>query len=149
MCIRDRHYTNRQINSFKDGGSLKIKAISESFTDQGLTKKYTSARLNSKFAFKYGRLEVRAKLPSIAGAWPAIWLLGKNINENGGYWDNQGFGTTSWPSSGETVSYTHLDVYKRQPLFRFSILHSNRCVVLLNLLNLNVVFLICFHLSHA
>ena len=28
-------------------------------------------------------------------------MLGKNINENGGYWDNQGFGTTSWPSSCE------------------------------------------------
>ena len=97
----EQHYTNRQINSFKDGGSLKIKAIRESFTDQGVTKNYTSARLNSKFAFKYGKLEVRAKLPSIAGTWPAIWLLGKNINENGGYWDNQGFGTTSWPSSGE------------------------------------------------
>ena len=97
----EQHYTNRQVNSFVDNGSLKIKAIKESYNDQGATKQYTSARLNSKFAFKYGRVVVRAKLPSVAGTWPAIWLLGKNINEDGAYWDNQGFGNTSWPLCGE------------------------------------------------
>lgn len=96
-----QHYTNRIDNSFRDNGSLKIIAKGETFTDQGVTKQYTSARLNSKFSFQYGRVEVRAKLPSIAGTWPAIWLLGKNINENGGYWDNEGFGTTTWPACGE------------------------------------------------
>jgi len=97
----EQHYTNRQVNSYTDNGTLKIKAIKEPFTDQSVTKNYTSARLNSKFAFKYGRVEVRAKLPSVAGSWPAIWLLGKNVNETGGYWNNQGFGTTSWPLCGE------------------------------------------------
>lgn len=96
-----QHYTNRIENSFVENGNLKIKAIRESFTDQGHQKQFTSARLNSKFSFKYGRVEVRAKLPSVAGTWPAIWLLGKNINEDGGYFDNQGFGTTSWPLCGE------------------------------------------------
>ncbi|WNH12724.1 family 16 glycosylhydrolase [Thalassobellus suaedae] len=96
-----QHYTNREVNSYTDNGTLKIKAIRESFTDQNVTKQYTSARLNSKFAFKYGRIEVRAKLPSVSGTWPAIWLLGKNINEDGAYWDNQGFGTTGWPWCGE------------------------------------------------
>ena len=96
-----QHYTNKTSNSYVSDGTLKIKAIKESFTDQGVTKNYTSARLNSKYAFKYGKAEIRAKLPSVAGTWPAIWLLGKNINEDGGYWDNQGFGTTNWPSCGE------------------------------------------------
>ncbi len=96
-----QHYTNRDDNSFVSNGTLKIKAVKETYTDQGYQKQYTSARLNSKFAFKYGRVELRAKLPSVAGTWPAIWLLGKNIDENGGYWDNQGFGTTSWPWCGE------------------------------------------------
>lgn len=96
-----QHYTNRDDNSFVSSGTLKIKAIKETYTDQGHQKQYTSARLNSKFAFKYGRVEVRAKLPSVAGTWPAIWLLGKNINEDGGYWDNQGFGTANWPWCGE------------------------------------------------
>ena len=39
----------------------------------------THARLNSKFNFTYGRLEVRAKLPYGDGTWPAIWMLGTNI----------------------------------------------------------------------
>ena len=97
----EQHYTNRTDNSVIENGSLKIIAKSEVYTDQGVTKNYTSARLNSKFSFKYGRVVVRAKLPSIAGTWPAIWLLGKNINENGGYWDNLGFGTANWPFCGE------------------------------------------------
>ena len=96
-----QHYTSRTDNAFVDNGSLKILAKAETYNDQGVTKNYTSARLNSKFAFKYGRIEVRAKLPSIAGTWPAIWLLGKNINEDGAYWDNEGFGTTPWPFCGE------------------------------------------------
>ncbi len=96
-----QHYTNRSVNSYMDNGTLKLVAKGETFSDQGVTKQYTSARLNSKFAFTYGRVEVRAKLPSIAGTWPAIWLLGKNINEDGAYWDNQGFGNTFWPWCGE------------------------------------------------
>jgi beta-glucanase (GH16 family) len=67
-------------------------AKKENFTDQGKTKLYTSARLNSKFAFTYGRVEVKAKLPTGVGTWPAVWMLGKNINEPGAYWDNKGFG---------------------------------------------------------
>jgi beta-glucanase (GH16 family) len=96
-----QHYTNRLANSYIDSGTLKVVAKKEVFTDQGYTKQYTSARLNSKFAFKYGRVEFRAKLPVGIGTWPAIWTLGKNINENGAYWDNQGFGTVYWPACGE------------------------------------------------
>lgn len=102
-----QHYTNRTENSFATGGFLNIKAIKENFTDQGVTKQYTSARLNSKFAFTYGRVDVRAKLPFGAGTWPAIWTLGKNINEDGAYWDNEGFGTTGWPVCGEIDIMEH------------------------------------------
>ncbi|XP_055373030.1 beta-1,3-glucan-binding protein-like [Condylostylus longicornis] len=50
-----------------------------------------SARLRSvkSFSFKYGKVEVRAKLPSGDWLWPAIWLLPKH-NTYG-----------SWPCSGE------------------------------------------------
>ncbi len=102
-----QHYTDRTENSYVSDGTLKIVAKKELFTDQGFTKQYTSARLNSKFAFTYGRIEVRAKLPTGFGTWPAIWMLGKNINEDGGYWDNQGFGTTSWPACGEVDIMEH------------------------------------------
>ena len=49
---------------------------------------YTSASLTTRksFSFLYGRLEVRAKIPTASGAWPAIWLLGKEME---------------WPSCGE------------------------------------------------
>ncbi|MGB3076689.1 MAG: family 16 glycosylhydrolase, partial [Chitinophagales bacterium] len=94
-------------NSVVSNGTLKIIAKKETFTDQGQTKQYTSARLNSRFAFKYGKVEVRAKLPTGVGTWPAIWMLGKNINEDGGYWDNNGFGTTDWPACGETDIMEH------------------------------------------
>ncbi|MFL2584853.1 MAG: discoidin domain-containing protein [Flavobacteriaceae bacterium] len=102
-----QHYTNRIQNSYVSDGTLKIVAKKETFNDQGHTKNYTSARLNSKFAFTYGVVEIRAKLPSGIGTWPAIWTLGKNINENGAYWQQQGFGTVSWPACGEIDIMEH------------------------------------------
>jgi beta-glucanase (GH16 family) len=102
-----QHYTNRVQNSVIENGILKVIAKKESFTDQGVTKQYTSARLNSKFAFKYGRVEFRAKLPTGNGTWPAVWLLGKNINEQGAYWDNLGYGRLNWPACGEIDILEH------------------------------------------
>ncbi|PHI20673.1 beta-glucanase [Lewinellaceae bacterium SD302] len=102
-----QHYTDRIDNSFVDNGTLKIVAKRETYTDQGVTKQFTSARLNSKFAFTYGRVEIRAKLPFGVGTWPALWTLGKNITENGGYWQTQGFGTTGWPACGEIDIMEH------------------------------------------
>lgn len=101
-----QHYTNRIENSFVSDGKLKIVAKKETFNDQGHTKQYTSARLNSKFAFKNGRVVVRAKLPTGVGTWPAIWMLGKNIIEPGGFWTNQ-HGTVGWPACGEIDIMEH------------------------------------------
>jgi beta-glucanase (GH16 family) len=101
-----QHYTNRLVNSSIGNGLLKITARRENFTDQGQTKQFTSARLNSKFAFTYGRVDVRAKLPIGAGTWPAIWMLGQNIIEPGGFFSNQ-FGTASWPACGEIDIMEH------------------------------------------
>ena len=101
------HYTNRVENTFQKDGFLHLVAKKETFTDQGETKEYTAARLNSKFAFTYGRVEVRAKLPSGVGTWPAIWMLNTNIDEDGAYWDNQGYDTTKWPYCGEIDIMEH------------------------------------------
>ena len=95
-----QHYTNQLSNSFVNNGSLKIRAIKENYTYNNVTKPYTSARLNSKFAFKYGRVDVRAKLPAEAGTWPAIWTLGANINEVGNYFGST-YGSVGWPVCGE------------------------------------------------
>ncbi len=109
-----QHYTNLVTNSFAENGLLNIVAIKENYTNQGVTKEYTSARLNSKFAFKYGRVDVRAKLPIGSGIWPAIWMLGKNVNEDGGYFDPD-FGTTDWPACGEIDIMEH-GIFPAQPV---------------------------------
>lgn len=70
-------------------GTLKVNAIRN---DDGLgTVTYTSARLNSKESFRFGRMEFRAKIPEHKGngLWPALWMLGSNI------------GTVGWPGCGE------------------------------------------------
>ena len=104
-----QHYTNSIDNSFVENGFLNIVAKKEQgFVQNGVALDYTSARLNSKFAFTYGRIDVRAQLPAgTDGTWPAIWTLGKNINETGAYWQTQGFGTTTWPNCGEIDIMEH------------------------------------------
>ena len=109
-----QHYTNRLTNSFVDAGALNIVAKRENFTDQNVTKQFTSARLNSKFAFKYGRVDIRAKAPNGQGTWPALWLLGKNVNEDGGFFDSN-FGTMSWPACGEIDIMEH-GIFPGQPV---------------------------------
>ena len=86
-------YTNRPENAVVQGGVLKIKAIKENISNSS----YTSARLLSlnKFAFTYGKVEVRAKIPAGVGTWPAIWMLGSNI------------ATTPWPGCGEIDIMEH------------------------------------------
>ena len=101
-----QHYTNELANSFVENGSLKIVAKKEVYTNQGYTKQYTSARLNSKFAFTYGRVDIRAKVPTNQGTWPALWLLGKNIIETGAFFSAT-HGTTSWPACGEIDIMEH------------------------------------------
>jgi beta-glucanase (GH16 family) len=118
-----QHYTNLLTNSSVANGFLNIVAKKEPYTNQGITKQYTSARLNSKFAFLYGRIDVRAKIPTQQGTWPAIWMLGKNINEDGAYYDAQ-FGTTDWPACGEIDIMEH-GITPSQPLNYFqSALHT-------------------------
>src|SRR5690606_35649063 len=51
-----QHYTDRPENFFVGDGSLKIRAVKEQYTYNGSTKAYTSARMNSKFAFTYGKI---------------------------------------------------------------------------------------------
>ena len=102
-----QHYTDRKVNSYVKDGFLNLVAKKELFEDQGEIKQYTSARLNSKFTFTYGRVEIMAKLPEGIGTWPAAWMLNKNIDEDGAYWDNEGFGTVKWPKCGEVDILEH------------------------------------------
>lgn len=103
----EQHYTDSPTNSFVQDGNLHIVAKKETKTLNNVTLDYTSARMNSKFAFTYGRVDVRAKLPAGEGTWPAIWTLGKNVSEVGAYWQTQGFGTVGWPACGEIDIMEH------------------------------------------
>jgi len=76
-------------NTEVSDGTLKITAKKN--TDNTIEGAYTSARMNSTQSFKYGRIEIRAKLPEHKGngSWPALWMLGSNIQSVG------------WPACGE------------------------------------------------
>lgn len=83
-----QYYTQqRKENARVENGRLIIEAHKEPWADA----KYTSARLVSrnKGDWKYGRFEIRAKLPQGIGIWPAIWMLPTNSTYGG------------WPKSGE------------------------------------------------
>jgi len=84
------YYTNRPQNAYLENGNLVIKAIKE--TPLYLNQyQYTSSRLvtKNKGDFRYGRVDVKARLPIGRGLWPAIWMLPTD-NAYGG-----------WPRSGE------------------------------------------------
>lgn len=81
------YYTERAQNAFKSQGHLVMEARSEKFADFG----FTSAKMTTKDkkTFTYGRVDIRAKLPKGKGIWPALWMLGNNIDQ------------VSWPACGE------------------------------------------------
>jgi beta-glucanase (GH16 family) len=89
-----QNYTNAAANVVVQGGNLKITAKKEASGGAD----YSSARLKSegKYAFTYGKVEVRAKLPIGGGTWPAIWMLGAN------------YATNMWPSCGEIDIMEHV-----------------------------------------
>jgi beta-glucanase (GH16 family) len=100
-----QYYTKgRMQNAVVENGMLVIEAGKEKFNNPqydsaGKTEwrksrefaQYTSASLTTqnRASWKYGRIEVRAKLPAGRGMWPAIWMLGTNK------------GSVGWPACGE------------------------------------------------
>jgi beta-glucanase (GH16 family) len=88
------YYTSRTDNVVISNGTLKIIAKKEDYNGSS----YTSARMltKDKFAFMYGKIEVRAKLPADKGTWPAIWMLGSDI------------ATAPWPACGEIDIMEHV-----------------------------------------
>lgn len=81
-------YTDSSDNAYIADGVLNIVALP---AGEGAEQPYTSARLISKHKadFKYGRFEIKAKLPSGQGSWPAFWMLPTDETYGG------------WPKSGE------------------------------------------------
>ncbi|WP_051189792.1 glycoside hydrolase family 16 protein [Daejeonella oryzae] len=89
-----QYYTNSLNNIAVENGIMTITARKENMNG----REYTSARLVSKGKgdFLYGRFEVKAKLPSGKGTWPAIWMLPTEWAYGG------------WPKSGEIDIMEHV-----------------------------------------
>lgn len=80
--------TARRENSYHQDGKLVLEARRENYSGRA----FTSARMTTqgRFAFQYGKLEARIKVPDTAnGIWPAFWMLGNN------------FPAINWPACGE------------------------------------------------
>jgi len=83
-----QYYTSGKLENAKiEDGNLVITAIKD-LKDST----WTSARLTTqgKIAFKYGKVEFRAKVPLSRGTWAAGWLLGDAYRDE-----------ISWPYCGE------------------------------------------------
>ncbi len=89
-----QYYTSRPENVVVQNGLLKIKLLKEVY----MGSNYTSARIvtKNKFTLQYGRVDIRAKLPSGGGTWPALWMLGANYETN------------AWPACGEIDIMEHV-----------------------------------------
>jgi beta-glucanase (GH16 family) len=80
--------TARHENSYITNGNLVLEARRENYQGNA----FTSARMltQGRFAFKYGTLEARIKMPNTAnGLWPAFWMMGNNA------------GAITWAQCGE------------------------------------------------
>jgi beta-glucanase (GH16 family) len=94
-----QYYTlRRKENAWVSAGLLDITASNDSLKINGVIQPITSARIKTQGlqSWTYGRIEVRAKIPSSLGTWPAIWTLGSNID------------TVSWPGCGEIDIMEHV-----------------------------------------
>jgi len=65
-----------------DDGILRIEARPNPTLYRGVVQPYVSGTITShgKFSFCFGRLEIRARIPSGAGLWPAAWLLPESLD---------------------------------------------------------------------
>ena len=90
-------YENSQENITVLDGKLYIRAKKETPFDIN-NPAYTSGRINTKnkVQVKHGFWEIRAKLPSGIGTWPAIWMLNSKIDSIG------------WPYCGEIDIMEHV-----------------------------------------
>ena len=77
-----QYYTSESANLRIEQGALKLQARAQPFG----SLQYTSARFDTqgKEDFLYGKLVIRAKLPSGVGTWPAIWMLPSQPRYSGG-----------------------------------------------------------------
>lgn len=86
QCYIPDRYENCHIAD----GKLQLIARNDNYEYKGETHKVTSASIHTrnKEKWTYCRVDVRAKLASTLGSWPAIWMMPND--EVYGYWPNSG-----------------------------------------------------------
>jgi len=93
------YYTNRTQNAFMSLGNLIIEARKEEY----FGAEFTSARITTKGkkSFKYGRIDIRAKISTPNGAMSSLRMMGSNID------------TIGWPNCGEIdiMQLPHIEYY--------------------------------------
>lgn len=89
--------TDDTSTAFVRDGILYLKGIVSHERGDTATFRTGCIETRHKFSFKYGRLEVKAKIPMVMGSWPAIWLMPQNDSYGG------------WPASGEIDVMEHLN----------------------------------------
>ncbi len=88
------YYTARTDNVFISNGALAIRAVKEEYAGSHFTSGEVTTK--GKFAFKYGRIEARIKLPKGYGLWPGFCMYGDDQFDHASS-DNG----ISWPACGE------------------------------------------------
>lgn len=94
-----QYYASKRLaNSYQKDGYLYLIALNDSAEIAGKMHPITSASIHSKktFNWKYGKVEVRTKLPMCLGTWPAIWMMPVKGVYGG------------WPKSGEIDIMEHV-----------------------------------------
>jgi beta-glucanase (GH16 family) len=83
-------YTDRNENVRVENGHLVLAAHKRKYGIAGTERDFSSGRIRSKRRgdWKYGKMEIRAKLPQGQGIWPAIWML--PTDDTYGVWASSG-----------------------------------------------------------
>ena len=66
-------YVDSDDTAFVQDGDLYLRTYAGDYN--GYQSKAPHLKTNGKYAFSYGKFEIRAKMPKGMGMWPAIWLM--------------------------------------------------------------------------
>lgn len=96
--IAEPGWVNGELQYYTNAKNVCIKNGKLILTARNDSNKFSSSRLitKNKRIFTYGIVQIRAKLPAGKGTWPALWMLGNNIDQ------------VSWPACGEIDIMEHV-----------------------------------------
>lgn len=93
----NRYCTDSPEVAYVKNGSLHLRGIVNTSKADTAQFKTGCIETRGKFSFRYGKIQIRAKLPNATGSWPAIWLMPQKSTYGG------------WPRSGEIDIMEHLN----------------------------------------